>query len=65
MDSKQLSLIHDSKLPLSFQSDHWKRGYNPDLAIVRNNISNLCKKIVLNPVPQSQHRPMGTHVKGP
>ena len=63
IDSNKLSLIHDPKLPTSFQSAHWKWGYNPDLAIVSNDISNLCKKIVLNPVPQSQHRPIGIQVK--
>ena len=63
INSNELSLIHDPKLPTSFQSARWKRGYNPDLAIVCNDISNLCKKIVLNPVPQSQHRPIGIQLK--
>ena len=48
IDSNEVSLIHDPKLPTSFQSARWKRDYNPDLAIVSNDISNLCKKIVLN-----------------
>ena len=63
IDSHQLSLVHDSKLPSSFQSARWKQGYNPDLAVVSDTISDLCKKVVLNPVPQSQHRPIGIQVK--
>ena len=47
IDSNELSLIHDPKLPTFFQSARWKRGYNPDLAIVSNDISNLFKKPVL------------------
>ena len=51
IDKHQLNLIHDPKLPPSFHSTRWMRGYNPDLAIVTNNISDMCKKIVLDSVP--------------
>ena len=61
-DSHQLSLIHDAKLPSSFNSARWRRGYNPDLAFASSTISNQCEKLVLNPIPHTQHRAIGLRV---
>ena len=46
-ETNQLYLIHDAKLPKSFDRGRWKAGYNPDITFVRHNISGLSKKLGL------------------
>ena len=60
--SNRLSLIHNLKLPKSFDSAIWKKGYNPDLIFVSSNIWDICEKSVLDPILRTQHRPIGVTV---
>ena len=57
-ESNNLSLIHNAKLPKSFNSTIWKKGYNPDLIFASSNISNMSEKYVLDPIPHTQHCPI-------
>jgi len=59
-----LHLIHDPKLPCSFNSGRWRKGYNPDLVFVTDRISQLSVKDVGDPIPSSQHRPVILQVHG-
>ena len=58
-DSCDFTLIHDAKLPKSFNSARWKKGYNPDIIFA----SDMCKKSVMDPIPHTQHRPICVSVQ--
>ena len=61
-ENQRLSLIHDPKLPSSFNSGRWRRVYDPDIIFATNRIAGCWNKIVMEPVPRSQHRPIGVQV---
>ena len=52
-ESNCLTLIHDAKLLISFNSARWKKGYNPDPIFTSSSIYNMCVKSVLNPIPST------------
>jgi hypothetical protein len=53
-----MSLIHDAKLPPSFNSGRWRKGYNPDNIFVSHNIRNMSIKSIMKAIPKTQHRPI-------
>ena len=60
-EKQRLSQIHDPKLPSAFSSGRWRRGYNPVIIFASNRFAG-CYKILMEPVPRSQHRPIGVQV---
>ena len=62
-ESINLSLIHDAKLPKSFTTARWKKGYNHDLIFASTSIRNMCEKSILDPIHHTQHRPICVTVK--
>ena len=60
LDQMAIYLIHDPKLPSyhSIVADGDVHGYT----IVTRNIAGLCQKIVMDPIPSSQHRPIDIQV---
>ena len=61
-DSCDFTLIHDAKLPKSFNSAAWKKGYNPDFIFASECMANSCKKSIMDPIPHT-HRPICIRVK--
>ena len=57
-NSNSLSLTHNAKLPKSFNSAIWKKGYSPDFIFVSSNISDMGEKSVMDPILRTQHRPL-------
>lgn len=55
-EAEVLSLIHDPKLPSSFNSGRWKKSYNPDLIFVSDKISAQIMKNVYDSIPNTQHQ---------
>ena len=56
ISTNNLHITHDSKLQNTFNSGRWKRGYNPALACVSQNIRDICHRRVYDHIPRSQHR---------
>ena len=61
---QNLMLVHDSKLPFSFNSGRWHKGYNPELVFVTDRISKMSVKDIGDPIPKSQHRPVILRILG-
>lgn len=57
-ETNELQIIHDPKLPPSFHSGRWRRGYNPDNIFVSARVASQCEKSVGEPIPRTQHRPI-------
>jgi len=63
VENTWLQLIHNTKLPKSFNSCYWRRGYNPDLCFVSQRLAHLSEKALMNPLPRSQHLPISIMIK--
>jgi hypothetical protein len=64
-ENNGMSLIHDHKLPSSFNSGRWRKGYNPDIVFASDAIRKQCAKGIGKPIPRTQHRPIICRVTAP
>ena len=47
----------------TFNSERWKKGYNPDLAFTNKDHSANFSPTIHDPIPHSQHRPITVELK--
>ena len=64
-EASNFSLIHDAKLPKSFDSARWKRGYNTDVAFDITRIVLMSQIGVLDPISRTQHRHITITIRSP
>ena len=50
--------MHNAKTAEIIQQYNMEEGIQPDLIFVSSNISDMCEKYVLDPIPHTQHRPI-------
>ena len=48
-----LTIVHNAKLPKSFNSARWKKGYNPALIFAAEKIANVGEKSIMDPNPHT------------
>ena len=61
-DLCNLTFIHNAKLPKSFNSARWKKGYNSNIIFASSSIADMWENSVMEPIPHTQHRPICVHV---
>jgi hypothetical protein len=57
-ESNGMTLIHDPKLPPSFYSGRWRKGYNSDIIFANDIVASQCVKEVWKPILYNQYQPI-------